>query len=316
MQQARGGALPAAPPRVRVAKLLRKRSRADLPLLLVLRWENRQYLAVSLLQTPQWWPPAGSPCLLLHPVQAAPEVRAWLTWLPSLHFPVLTESPSSIRNISHISHLPYSLQSNLCAPLRSPERWDPFLCLFPWLPRSQQSCVALWAHRRQSQARSAFQLFAGVGASLSVSFPPSLSLCTMQSLSSRPSSLLKCSLWAYVSLCLSMPDSPATPGEPSFFTCPRSYWAYRPLKTPGYSNNLPFTSEIHQIVFSPIFPPSWGVRRLVPLWDTPPTPPRTPSLPHLAPGSTRAAQKTLRSGYSSPLSGLKSERKCLATSSW
>lgn len=147
--------------------------------LLLLRWENQQYLAVSLLQTPQWWPPAGSPCLLLHPVQAAPEVRAWLTWLPPRHFPVLTESPSSITNISHISHLPNSLQSNLRAPLRSPERWDPFLCLFPWLPRSQQSWLALGAHRRQSQARSAFQLFAGVGASLSAPFPPSLSLCSL-----------------------------------------------------------------------------------------------------------------------------------------
>lgn len=79
MQQARGGALPAAPPRVRVAKLLQKRSRADLPSAPCAA--GRESAKPGCFSAPN---PRiddyqrGLLAFLLHPVQAAPEVRAWL----------------------------------------------------------------------------------------------------------------------------------------------------------------------------------------------------------------------------------------------
>lgn len=220
MQQARGGALPAAPPRVRVAKLLRKRSRADLPLapFAAVRESaipdcfsapNPAVMTTSGVSLPFASPSSGcargARLANLTPTPALPSLNGeslehheHLPHLPPPQYPAVKSmrTPEISRALGSVS-VPVPLTSPqpaelACArsappPIPSPQRlpalcrgWRVSLCLFPTVSISLYHAVSL--------------------------FPSQFSFKVLP-----------------LSLRLSMPDSPATPGEPSFFTCPRSY---------------------------------------------------------------------------------------------
>jgi hypothetical protein len=179
MQQARGGALPAAPPRVRVAKLLRKRSRAFLPLLPLLRWENRRHLAVSRRQTPQWWLLAGGLLALcfaqfrLHQ-GCAPDGPG--------SYPCTSQFKGSAPRATRTSPTSRRARSQICAQTPEVSRSAGTLSC-AWSPQpAGLGCARSAPPTAKPQARTSSPLFARIGACLSASFSLSLSLSTAQSL--------------------------------------------------------------------------------------------------------------------------------------